>query len=101
MKNKIIRLPEKYILFIKDIVKSFDKGAKIFIFGSRTDPFKKGGDIDIFVLSDNITWRERRKIKVELIKKFGERKIDFIVMNKQKAKNDVFARKVLEEGIEL
>jgi predicted nucleotidyltransferase len=96
-----IRLPLEYIEVIKKTIKSFDEKSNIFIFGSRTDPLKKGGDIDILVISDIITWKERRKIKVELIKKFGERRIDLIIASREKAKKDPFISKIEKEGIKL
>lgn len=74
-----IRLTPKEIQIISDTVYGFDKNAGIFLFGSRTDESKKGGDIDLLVLSDKILYGERRKIMVDLIKKLGDRKIDLIV----------------------
>ncbi|HCB70622.1 MAG TPA: nucleotidyltransferase domain-containing protein [Persephonella sp.] len=64
---------------IKDAVKKYDPDAEIIIFGSRTDLTKKGGDIDILVVSDKIDYRKRRKIRVDLLLKLGERKIDLII----------------------
>jgi len=60
-------------------VKKYDPDAEIIIFGSRTDLTKKGGDIDILVVSDKIDYRKRRKIRVDLLLKLGERKIDLII----------------------
>ena len=71
-----MRLREREVLTIKKAITEFDPEAEIFIFGSRADLSKKGGDIDILVLSDRIGWRERRKIRIALIKELGDRKID-------------------------
>ncbi|ACO03427.1 MULTISPECIES: nucleotidyltransferase domain-containing protein [Persephonella] len=60
-------------------MKKYDPDAEIIIFGSRTDLTKKGGDIDILVVSDKIDYRKRRKIRVDLLLKLGERKIDLII----------------------
>lgn len=74
-----IRLTPKEIEIISEAVYGFDKNAGIILYGSRTDESKKGGDIDLLVLSDKISYESRRKIKVELINKLGDRKIDLIV----------------------
>ena len=97
-KNKI-RLPAEYLEVIKRTVKTFDKDGKVFIFGSRAKPEQKGGDIDILVISRVIGWRERRKIRAELIKNFGERKIDLIVATPEEAGKDPFIKLAQSEGI--
>ena len=56
-----------------------DKNAQIFLFGSRTDDFKKGGDIDILVQSDKIGLLEIVKIKNTIFKNILEQKIDILV----------------------
>ena len=56
-----------------------DRNAQIFLFGSRTDDFKKGGDIDILVQSDEIGLLEIVKIKSTIFKHIPEQKIDFLV----------------------
>ena len=56
-----------------------DKNAQIFLFGSRTDDFKKGGDIDILVHSDEIGLLEIVKIKSTIFKNIPEQKIDLLV----------------------
>ena len=56
-----------------------DKNAQIFLFGSRTDDFKKGGDIDILVQSDEIGLLEIVQIKSTIFKNIPEQKIDLLV----------------------
>ena len=74
-----MRLTEFEVSAIKQSVHAFDPGAKIFLFGSRVDDKKKGGDIDLIVLSDKITSSERRKIKLRIYDRIGEQKIDMVV----------------------
>jgi predicted nucleotidyltransferase len=100
MTPRQVRLSEKEIETIKTAVKNFDKNARVFIFGSRANPELKGGDIDILIISDSIDWKVRRKIKVELIKKIGDRKIDLIVANKKNLE-DPFIKLAMEEGVEI
>ena len=56
-----------------------DKDAQIFLFGSRTDDLKKGGDIDILVRSDKIGLLEIVKIKSTIFKNIPEQKIDLLI----------------------
>jgi hypothetical protein len=45
-----IRLPEEDILAIKTVFhQNFHEGDTLWIFGSRVDLAKKGGDIDIYI----------------------------------------------------
>ncbi|WP_457622335.1 nucleotidyltransferase domain-containing protein [Persephonella sp.] len=94
-----VRLSEKEIKIIKDAVKKYDPDAKIIIFGSRTDLTKKGEDIDILVVSDKIDYRKRRKIRVDLLLKLGERKIDLIITdNPEKSE---FTKMTYKYGIKI
>jgi predicted nucleotidyltransferase len=65
---------------IVDAVKSVDETASVWLFGSRTDDAKKGGDIDIAVLSGKIHASVMEKIKVQrrIFDKIGEQKIDLV-----------------------
>lgn len=74
-----MRLTECEVSAIKESVHLFDPDAKIYLFGSRADDMKKGGDIDLIVISKRITRSERRKIKLNIYDKIGEQKIDMII----------------------
>ena len=96
---KKIRLSKSEVSVIKSAVLSFDAQAKIFIFGSRTDISKGGGDIDLLVISKSITFSERRKIRVELIQKLGDRKIDLIIT--REPRSNVFTSLAYKYGVGL
>jgi len=96
---KPVRLSEKEVKVIKETVKEFDPEAEVYLFGSRVEADKRGGDIDLLVLSDRIGWRERRAIRVELLLKLGDRKIDLIV--EPKTSTEPLVRLVKEEGVKL
>jgi predicted nucleotidyltransferase len=85
---------------IKRIVEANIKDADVYLFGSRTDDEKKGGDIDLLVISDNdVTLRMRRKIYLELEDELGEQKIDIVASNRKKLVP--FAKLAMLEGIKL
>lgn len=74
-----VRLSKEEVETIKSIVKKYDPAAEILIFGSRTDLTKRGGDIDMLIVSDKIDYRIRRKIRVDLQLALGDRKVDLII----------------------
>jgi uncharacterized protein len=83
----------------KDIIKktiiSFDEEAKVYLFGSRVDDAKKGGDIDLLIFSAKISYEDIRKMKGILWEKIGEQKIDVVLANDA----DPFVAIALKEGI--
>jgi len=80
--------------------KVFGKG-KIYLFGSRVNDTKKGGDIDLYLLPTNSPKDlDRKKIKflVELDLSIGEQKIDVILA---KDKNRLIEQEAIKNGVEL
>lgn len=79
-----MRLKKEYIEIIKQVSeKYFGEGTKIYLFGSRSDDTKKGGDIDLYIETSYNGKIFERKIKmlVELQKLLGEQKIDLVINN--------------------
>ncbi|HLP44838.1 MAG TPA: nucleotidyltransferase domain-containing protein [Candidatus Kapabacteria bacterium] len=93
-----MRLTEAEVSAIKDSVNMFDPEAKIYLFGSRAEDMKKGGDIDLFVISKKITRAERRKIKLRIYDKIGEQKIDMVIAPEI---TTAFHRIAISTGIQL
>ena len=93
-----MRLSDTDIMAIKKAVGQFDDTARIFLFGSRVDDYKKGGDIDLLVLSDTIGRMEKRKIKFCMADSLGEQKIDLLVAADL---SDPFVRIAKGQGVEL
>jgi len=61
-----LRLSEKEIKIIKDVITKFLNESKIYLFGSRLDDSKKGGDIDLFIISKDIDYEKKLKIRAKL-----------------------------------
>jgi len=81
----------------------FDKGAKVYLFGSRVDDNKKGGDIDLYIIPEkkvNAKQQHDKKIKflVALQIAIGEQKVDVIIA---KDKNRLIEKEAIRTGIRL
>ena len=73
---------------------------KVFLFGSRVDNNKRGGDIDVFILSDKkYNLQVLRKIKTGFMDRFGWQKLDLI--NWTFKEENTFKTLVMDEAIEL
>lgn len=76
-----MRLTESEIIIIKDAARQlFGSNIKIFLFGSRVDDSRKGGDIDLYIetekdslLQDKISFLSQLKWDL------GDQKIDVLV----------------------
>jgi uncharacterized protein len=95
-----MRITEREKNVIIDAVKSTDPNAKVWLFGSRVDDSKKGGDIDIAIFSEKIDKNIMQKIQVRrlICKRIGEQKIDIVTTNSGK---EAIFRLAVAEGIQL
>lgn len=60
----------------------FGPDARVFLFGSRTDDTRRGGDIDVYVETDlppEPAGRARIMAIVDIQRSLGERKIDMVI----------------------
>ena len=91
-----MRLTEAERNSIRTIIFHLDPEAQIYLFGSRTDDKKRGGDIDLLILSAKISEKDYRGIKLKLYDALGEQKIDLLIA---KDTSDPFVRIALEKGM--
>ncbi len=79
-----MRLKEEDIKAIKRITKvCFGVNAQTYLFGSRADNKKKGGDIDLYIETDmkeNVFEQKLKMIRM-LHSVIGEQKIDIVINN--------------------
>lgn len=83
---------------IKNAVLAVDPEARIYLYGSRVDDSKKGGDIDLLVLSRSLTFQEKLRLRAKLSECLGDQKVDLTVATDT---HKPFMRLALNEGIEL
>lgn len=91
-----MRLKETEVRAIVDSVKDLDKDANVYLFGSRTDDSKRGGDIDLLVISQKLGYEDNIKIRQRLYEKLGEQKIHIIIAKNTK---NAFVKCAYKEGI--
>jgi predicted nucleotidyltransferase len=83
---------------IIEAITAVDPDARIYLFGSRTDDTKKGGDLDILIFSKDITFGDKLKIKAAIFEKIDEQKIDLVIAEDEK---DPFVKMIREQGVQL
>ena len=87
-----MRLTQTQIKIITEKAKQhYGKEVHVYLFGSRTDDRKKGGDIDILIVADarGESFQKKLEFLIDLKKKLGDRKIDVVYGHQAKA-NPVF-----------
>lgn len=94
-----MRLQHADIDIIKSTLHETIDDAKVFLFGSRTDDTKRGGDIDLFVQTHkNITLKDELKILSCMELRGIERKIDLIIQSPTTPPQKLFET-IVREGI--
>ncbi len=84
----------------KAFIETFQDG-KIYLFGSRVDDTKRGGDIDLYLCPNKKFQNERelkKKFQIKLDEYIGEQKVDVIMA---KDENRLIEQEALRTGIEL
>jgi len=93
-----MRLTQYQRNIITTTIKEFDSNAEIRLFGSRMDDQKKGGDIDIFIISSRLSYRDKLVIRYKLKDKLGDRKIDILIKEKP---DNAFSRFAYNNSIKI
>ena len=81
---------------IIDTIAFFDAEADVYLYGSRCDDTKRGGDIDIAIISPKIDSTDRSRIRLKLYDILGEQKIDII---SGKTAEGAFLKKAVKTGV--
>ncbi len=95
-----MRLEKQKANFLKSLITEHLPKSDVYLFGSRTDSSKKGGDIDILVLADReLTRKEKASVEFAFFQKFGEQKLDIVSFRYDEKRP--FKEIALEEAISL
>ncbi|OGR06325.1 MAG: DNA polymerase III subunit beta [Deltaproteobacteria bacterium RIFOXYD12_FULL_50_9] len=93
-----MRLREEERKAIVTSVLRIDPAAEIYLFGSRVDDNRKGGDIDVLILSGILNFVDKLAIKKSLFRTLDEQKIDIVIA---RDKQTPFVALALEKSIRL
>ncbi len=88
-----MRLEKNEIEIVKKSIEAIFGKSKIYLFGSRLDNSKKGGDIDLFIVPENRDTLYEKKIKaIAKLERYLYKPIDIVV-------HKDFKREIEEEGL--
>jgi len=93
-----MRLEAEQLQAIREEIRQSDPAAEIYLYGSRADDSAKGGDIDLWVRSSRITYRETLRLLTRIKDRIGWQKIDLTI---NAGEDDVLAQLVAEKGVRL
>jgi predicted nucleotidyltransferase len=95
-----MRLTNYEVQMIKKAFKETFKNGKIYLFGSRVDDTKKGGDIDLYIIPEykEKARKDKAKFLFKLYEYIGEQKIDIVI---SKDKDRLIEKQALKYGVEL
>lgn len=99
-KREIMRLQSKEIQTILRVAKDiYGDGVKVYLFGSRLDDKKRGGDIDLLIRTEGEKKGVLERIRMISRLKYylGEQKIDVIGDYEE----NLVVREALEKGLRL
>jgi hypothetical protein len=104
--NVQVRLPDQTLEIMRQLfAKHFLPDDQLWLFGSRVDLNKKGGDIDLYVETDmiNYTIASNKKLNflVELKKNIGDQKIDLVLRLKDDDRNLPIYQVARSEGVRI
>ena len=94
-----MRISSEQIDLLKERLNYLDADACLYLFGSRVDDNKKGGDIDLLIKSKKLGRAEIRKLRMAFFERFGDQKMDILVDDGKKT--NAFIEKIQQDAIEL
>ena len=96
-----MRLDEKEQQSISKCVEALDPASQVYLFGSRANDQLRGGDLDLLVISERLSFADKLKLLIELKEKLGDQKIDIILKKRHEIDQDPFVRKIWPTAVRL
>jgi len=102
-----MRLTSKELKNINTVFEKYRQSLddKLYLFGSRTKQNKKGGDIDLLLLTTSNFFsfylEKKAFIKYDLEFELGEQRVDLTIATNNMLTKDVFLQSIKEDLIEI
>ena len=75
--------PPQITTIRQSVTEVFGEDTEVWLFGSRTDDAKRGGDIDLLIVPPQLASEDRMRRRIRLLaqleRRLGERKVDVVV----------------------
>jgi len=95
-----VRLTPAESQAIREEIHRLDSGAEIHLFGSRADDTARGGDIDLLVISDRLTFRDLMRLRAAILDRIGWQQLDLLVKTRKQLRHPLVCI-ALETGVRL
>lgn len=79
--------------------------AAVYLFGSRADPTKRGGDLDLLIVSGDVAqdaYELSKRLRIAIKDQLGDQRVDIVVSPGPEASGQpAFVRLALLEGVQI
>jgi len=95
-----MRLSPSMLAAIREETHRLDPSAEVWLFGSRVDDDAKGGDIDLLVVSDQLSFDAQLRLRMAILDRIGWQQLDLMVRRPHQLGEPLVAL-AREQGIRL
>ena len=95
-----MRLTADEITAIREETGRLDPKAEVYLYGSRVDDTARGGDVDLLVVSDTLSFREVLRLRTGILERIGWQQLDLVVRRRDQLKEPLAAM-AQETGLKL
>ena len=96
-----MRLLDQEVEAICNQVLRRDPEAQVYLYGSKLQSDLKGGDIDLLVLSEILTLKDKVEILIDLKDILGDQKIDLTILSHAELEMHAFFKDILASALPL
>jgi predicted nucleotidyltransferase len=95
-----MRLTASEVTAIREEIGRLDPKAEVYLFGSRADDTARGGDVDLLVISETLSFRDELRLRGRILDRIGWQQLDLVVRRRDQV-NEPLAAMALETGVKL